>query len=120
VPLDPPRAQALERLTAPAPSADGPVDAEGRSTRTLADFVLAQLGGAGARPTDVVLDHGPAGLHALLSFEHADASDVIACTAQEGVELAVRGGLALYGSDEALGREEADPENRAGRPPTLH
>ena len=118
VPLDAPRAQVLERLAAPAPTGDDRVAPEAEATRNLADFVLAQLHGAGAHPTEVVLDHGPAGLRALLSFQHRDASDVLACTAQEGVELAVRAGLALYASDEALGRDDAeqDPEGR----PTLH
>ena len=84
VPLDAPRARVLERLAAPAPSGDDRVAAEAEATRNLADFVLAQLHEAGAHPTEVVLDHGPAGLRALLSFEHRDASDVLACTAQEG------------------------------------
>jgi hypothetical protein len=119
VPLDPPRARVLERLAAPAPPGGRPGADEEESTRTVADFVLAQLEDAGARPMDVVLDHGPAGLHALLSFDHGGASDVIACTAQEGIELAVRAGLALYGSDEALGSDDADPPDRTGRP-TLH
>ena len=119
VPLDPPRARALERLAAPEAPGDPPDAAHDDATMTVADFVLGQLDDVGARPKEVVLDHGPAGLHALLSFDHGDASDVISCTAQEGIELAVRAGLALYGSDEALGQGEAEPEDPAGRP-TLH
>jgi hypothetical protein len=116
--LDPPRARLLERLTASPAVGEGAVTAPEDPTRTVADFVLAQLEEAGARLTDVVFDHGAAGLHALLSFEQGDGSDVIACTAQEGVELAARTGLAMYASDEALGRDEAEPDP-AGRP-TLH
>ena len=108
VPLDPPRASALERL---APSDGG----SGAPTGTLAEFVLTQLGRSGACPTDVVLDHGPAGLRAVLSFRRGDATDVLICTAQEGVELAVRGGLSMYADDDALtcdGRQPAEPAGR--------
>lgn len=119
VPLDPPRARVLEQLSGTPEAAGEAVGAKDASTRTVADFVLAQLDDAGAHPTDVVLDHGPAGLQAFLSFEHDDGGDVIACTAQEGVELAVRAGLPLYGTDEALGRNDPEPDDPAGRP-TLH
>jgi hypothetical protein len=41
----------------------------------------------------------------LLSVTRAGESDMVACTAQEGVELAVRAGLAMYATDEALARD---------------
>jgi hypothetical protein len=76
--------------------------------RTLSALVLEQLAASGARPGEVVLDVGPGGLRAMLSFSRGAESDLVACTAQEGVGLAVRGALPLYATDEALALDNAD------------
>ncbi len=80
----------------------------GDDLRTLSALVLEQLAASGARPGEVVLDVGPAGLRAMLSFSRGAESDLVACTAQEGVGLAVRGALPLYATDEALALDNAD------------
>ena len=82
--------------------------------RSLASFVLAQAAETRTTFGEVILDDGPAGLRALLSITRDGESDVVACTAQEGVELAVRAGLAVYATDEALARDTEAPGN------TLH
>ena len=76
--------------------------------RTLSALVLEELAASGARPGEVVLDVGPAGLRAMLSFTRGAESDLVACTAEEGVGLAVRGALPLYATDEALAFDGAD------------
>jgi hypothetical protein len=73
--------------------------------RSLTAFVIAQAGESQTTFGEVILDRGPAGLRALLSVTRAGENDVVACTAQEGVELAVRAGLAMYATDEALARD---------------
>lgn len=87
--------------------------------RSLSALVLEQLAAGGARPREVVLDVGAAGLRALLSFVRGEESDLVACTAQEGIGLAVRGELALYATDEALA---LDRDNAGDRGPdsTVH
>jgi hypothetical protein len=82
--------------------------------RSLASFVLAQAAESQTTFGQVILDDGPVGLRALLSVTRAGESDVVACTAQEGVELAVRAGLAVYATEEALARETEAPRT------TLH
>jgi len=101
VPLDAPRARELS--------------GERDEVRSLATFVLDQVVTSGAEPGEVVLDVGPSGLRALLSLLRNGDAEVLACTAQEGVELAVRGDLSLYATDQALagdGDEPADPTSR--------
>jgi hypothetical protein len=105
VPLDPVRARELSP------------DRVSDDVRWIGEFVLAQLQTAGATPTEIVLDQGEGGLRALLSFNHDGEHDVLACTAQEGIGLAVRGKLALYATDEALDPEAADAGDRG---PHLH
>jgi hypothetical protein len=109
VPLDPVRAREL------SPNRTGDDRDE---VRWLGEFVLSQLVSAGATPTEVVLDQGEGGLRALLSFRHRDEHDVLACTAQEGIGLAVRGKLALYATDEAFARDT--PPESGDRGPHLH
>lgn len=82
--------------------------------RSLTAFVIARAAESQTTFGEVILDLGPAGLRALLSVTRAGESDVVACTAQEGVELAVRAGLAMYATDEALAREVEAPRS------TLH
>jgi hypothetical protein len=88
VPLDAPRARALS----------GDRD----EVRSLTELVLKQFAETRTTAGEVVLDRGPAGLRALVSISRSGATDLVECTAQEGVELAVRGGLALYATDEAF------------------
>lgn len=75
---------------------------EDADLRWLADALLEGLRASGVEPGEVVVDAGPAGLRGLLSVLDGDESDLIACTAQEAVSLAVRGGLRLYATPEAL------------------
>jgi len=101
VPLDAPRARGLS--------------GEQDEVHTLATFVLEQVAASGAEAGEVVLDVGPSGLRALLSLLRDGEAEVVACTAQEGVELAVRGDLSLYATDQALAGgtdEPADPTSR--------
>ena len=108
VPLDAVRARQLAR-------AHGDEDVS-----SLTDLVLQQLGAGGVEAREVVLDVAEGRLRALLSFVRADETDVVGCTADEGVALALRGGLRLYATDEALAHAVADPPKAAGGPDTLH
>ena len=101
VPLDPIRARALANRTG--------------DLRPLADVVLEGLTAAGTAIKEVVLDVDDGALRALLSL--ADA-DVVTCPAQDGVELAVRGDLALYATDEAMAHSTGRPGARD--PETIH
>jgi hypothetical protein len=101
VPLDAPRAHDLAGRT--------------DDVRVLGAVVLDLLAGSGAQPSEVVLDVGPAGLRGLLSVVRDGENDVLACTAQEAVELAVRGKLPLYASAEALAAEDPRPAPAAPR-----
>ena len=88
--------------------------------RSFTDLVLEQLAAAGVEAREVVLDVADGRLRALLSFVHADETDVVGCTADEGVALALRGGLRLYATDEALAHAAADRPKAAGGPDTVH
>lgn len=79
--------------------------------RTLTAFVLAQAAETRTTLAEVVFDRGPAGLRALLSIARGGESDVVACTAQEGVELAVRAGLTMYATDDALASDVDAPRS---------
>jgi len=94
----------------------------GESVQSLTDLILEQFAGV-AR--EVVLDVVDGHLSALLSLTRDGVSDVVACTPQEGLALAVRGELKLYATDEALARgatETAKVEQGGGPggPDTLH
>jgi len=52
-------------------------------------------------------------LRALLSFVRPEGADVVGCTAEEGVALAIRGELRLYATDEALAHAAAEPAKAA-------
>jgi hypothetical protein len=78
-------------------------------TRWLTDLVVEQLGAAGR---EVVLDVAGGRLQALLSVVQGNETEVVECTADEGVALAVRAGLRIYATDEAL----ADAASRSSRP----
>jgi len=88
--------------------------------RSFTDLVLAELAAAGVAAREVVLDVDEGRLRALLSFVRAAETDVVGCTAEEGVALALRGGLRLYATDEALAHAAADRPKTAGGPETVH
>ncbi len=113
VPLDAPRARDL------ASHASGDDGGPSDDVQPLGAVVLDLLTGSGALPSEVVLDLGPSGLRGLLSVTRDGESDVLTCTAQEGIELAVRGTLPLYATAEALA---PDSERRAHPTPrsTVH
>ena len=104
IPLDAARARELSSAADDVPS--------------LTNVVLEQFAASGARLNEVVLDVSHGALRALLSVSRRGENDVIGCTPQEGVGLAVRAGLKLYATDEAL----AHGATRAGErgPETVH
>ena len=74
----------------------------GDEIRCLTDVVLERLGDTGAQLSEVVLDVLDGRLGALVSLVGEREPEIVACTAQEGVALAVRGGVKLYATDDAL------------------
>jgi hypothetical protein len=105
VSLDATRARTLERL-AGAGAGDASTNPP---ARTVADFLLAEVARSGGRATDVVFDKGLEGLRALLAVQRGDDTEVLACTAEEGLELAVCGRLPLYADDDVLARDRPEP-----------
>jgi hypothetical protein len=111
VALDPARASEL--------SGDAPAD----EVEQLIDRVLAWLRRDGGSPQEVVLDLSGGKVRGLLSCVRGDEHEVIACTAEEGVALAIRGSLKLYATEEALAQASAraqKPDHGDGGPDTLH
>ncbi len=98
VPLDPLRAHELERRD--EPSDDVP---------WLSSVVVALVDGSGGTLREVVLDGDARGLRALVSISRGEDTDVVACTAQEGIGLTVRAGIPLYATDDALARPGETP-----------
>jgi hypothetical protein len=90
VPLDAVRAHELERHGEPD---DVP---------WLSAVVMGLLEAVGGSMREVVLDTDESGLRALLSIARGDDTEIVACTAQEGVGLAARAGVPLYATAEAL------------------
>jgi hypothetical protein len=105
VPLDPIRARELSEAGA------------SDELRSLTDYVLEHLGSG--RIGEIVLDIANGRLRALVSLVRDDA-EVLACTAEEGVALAIRGSLRLYATDEALAHGAAAKAARHGGPDTVH
>jgi hypothetical protein len=70
--------------------------------RSLTDLVLEQLEARGLVASEVVLDVFDGRLRALLSFTGGSDPDVVACTADEGLALAVHGEIKLYATEEAM------------------
>lgn len=105
VPLDPARAREL-------------AGGGGTDVRPFGELVLAGLSAGGVTLREVVLDVDAGVLRALVTFARGDDVDVAACTPQEGVGLAVRAGLRLYATDEALTHAAARAGTR--RPETIH
>ena len=112
VPLDATRTREL--------AGDGPVD----GLHSLTDLVLEQPDAVGTLPREIVLDLADGRLRALLSFECGGEGDVVACTADEGVALAMRGDLSLYATDEAVAHaaeeKRPDRDGGAGGSETIH
>jgi hypothetical protein len=75
--------------------------------KTLPEVVLGRLEATGLVPREVVFDLVDGRLRGLLSVGGGETPDVIACTAEEAVALAVRGRLKLYASAEALAHAAA-------------
>ncbi len=100
---------------------------EGRAddVRSLTELVVEQLAAGGVVANEVVLDVTDGRLGALLSFVRGGEPDVVACTAEEGVALAIRSALPLYATDEALAHASAratKPQRPGGTggPQTVH
>ena len=91
VPLDPVRAHELERQGEPADDVPW-----------LSAVVLDLVRASGGIVREVVLDADTHGLRALVSISRGDDTEVVGCTAQEGVGLASRGKLPLYATADAL------------------
>jgi len=90
VSLDPIRARQLAR----------PADDD--EARCLTDLVLERLAATGAEVSEVVLDVLDGRLGGLVSLVGEREPEIVACTAEEAVAFAVRGGVRLYATDEAL------------------
>lgn len=105
IPLDPVRARRLA--------------GERDDVRCLGDFLIDHLREGGIPPTDVVLDRVPAGLRALVSLRRGEEIDVLSCTAQEGLEIALRGDLHLYATADVF-ETQADRVSERDPGETLH
>jgi hypothetical protein len=92
--------------------------------RSLTELVLEQLAASGAVASEVVLDASDGRLCAFLSLVRPEDAEpeVVACTAEEGVALAIRGALKLYATEEALAQaaRSAKPERGTGGSDTIH
>jgi hypothetical protein len=102
-------------------SADPPSD----EVELLIDWVLAAVKRDGGNPQEIVLDLSDGKLRGMLLSARGDEHEVVACTAEEGVALAIRGRLKLYATEEALAQasahaEKPDHRGGAGGPGTLH
>jgi hypothetical protein len=104
VPLDPVHARQL-------------AGSEAEDVRPLTALLLERLDASGLVPGEVVLDVAAGGLRALFSLARSDVAEpeITSCPAGEGVTLAVRGGLRLYATDEALAHASARRTGRAAR-----
>jgi hypothetical protein len=97
----------------------------GDGLRSVADVVLEQLAASARRPSEVVVDVADGHLRALLSLVGTGEPEIITCTPQEGLALALRGALSLYATDEALAHAARAPQRQdrhggAGGPNLLH
>ena len=78
----------------------------GDDMRWLTDVVLAQLKASGCVVQEVVLDVVDETMRAFISLAREDdvagEPEVVACTPEEGVAIAIRGGHRIFATDEAL------------------
>ena len=84
---------------------------------SILDRWLASLRRDGDEPQEVVLDLSDGKVRGLLTCARGDTHDVISCTAEEGVALALRGSLKLYATEEALAASStrsAKPDHGGG------
>jgi hypothetical protein len=89
---------------------------------SVADLLVAEVAGERLTLGEVVFDVSDDRLRALLSLARGDEHEVVECTAEEGVALAVRGRLKIYVTDDALAHRNAPlakPEPESG-PDTIH
>jgi hypothetical protein len=112
VTLDPVRARQLR-------------DRKSDDGRTLTEVLLEAIQASGAAVSEVVLDVSAERLGGLVSLIRDGDSDVVGCTAEEAVALAVRGDLRIYATAEALAHAaarpaKAAPHGGAGGPETIH
>jgi hypothetical protein len=68
----------------------------------LSSFVVERSRAHGESLREVVLDEGPNGLRGLLTVSRGDATDVLACSPDQALTLAMRATLPLYATAEAL------------------
>ncbi len=99
--------------------------ADGAEMRSLIDAVLAELGAAGVVVSEIVFDASEGRLGALVTLLRGDDAEIVACTAEEGVAVAVRAQVKIYATDEALSHAAARPgkpatARGAGGPDTIH
>jgi len=93
--------------------------------RTLTDVTLEAIGAGGATVSEVVIEVSEGRLGGLVSLVRDGDPDVVACTAEEAVALAVRGAVKMYATDAALAHASARPakparHGGAGGPETVH
>ena len=105
--LDPVRAQQLAGAT------------PGEESRCLLDVALERFEATGAEVSEVVLDVIDGRLGGLVSLVGEREPEVVRCTAEEALALAVRGGVRLYATDEALASGNARPPSPP-RTDTVH
>lgn len=111
VPVDAVRARELEDRASP------------HGLESLTDLVLGQLAASGRAPAEVLLDVLDGRLRALLSLPAREEPDIVGCTPEEGLALAVRGRLPLYATDEAFAHaaaRSAKHDRGTGGADTLH
>jgi hypothetical protein len=106
VPVDAVRAR---ELASPAAGSDAP---------WLSSLVVTLLREQRVALREIVLDAAEQGLRALVTLTRADENEVVTCTPQEGLGLAVRAKVPLYATAEALGATTAAPSDGGGE--TLH
>ena len=88
--------------------------------RWLTDVMLAQLEASGLAVREVVLDIVDGTMRSFLTLaREGDASaesEVVACTPEEGVAIAIRGGHRLFATAEALApaRRGSEPRDEGG------
>jgi len=97
-------------------------DAPAEELPSIADLLVGEVAGRRLTLGEIVFDVSDGRLRALLSIARGDDHEVVECTAEEGVSLAVRGELKIYVTEDALAHRNAPiakPE-REGGPDTIH